>query len=74
MADEAGRSKSDLDYYQFQYTQLAEARLHEGEQEELEFELEKLTHAEEIKTGLTAAASLLQGDSNSVLQQLKECS
>lgn len=72
MADEAGRSKSDLDYYQFQYTQLAEARLTEGEQEELEFELEKLTHSEEIKTGLTAAGSLLQGENNSVLQQLKE--
>jgi DNA repair protein RecN (Recombination protein N) len=73
LADEAARSKSELDYYQFQYTQLKEAQLHEGEQEELEFELEKLTHAEEIKTGLTNAADLLQGDSNSTLQQLKDC-
>ena len=72
--DEAARSKSDLEYYQFQYTQLEEARLQEGEQEELEFELEKLTHAEEIKTGLSNAADLLQGDGNSALQQLKDCS
>ena len=36
-------------------------RLQEGEQEELEFELEKLTHAEEIKTGLANASSLASG-------------
>jgi len=72
LADEASRSKSDLDYYQFQYTQLEETQLVEGEQEELEFELEKLTHAEEIKTGLSTAITLLQGDSNSALQQLKD--
>jgi DNA repair protein RecN (Recombination protein N) len=74
LADEAARSKSDLEYYQFQYTQLEETQLHEGEQEELEFELEKLTHAEEIKTGLSNAADLLQGDGNSTLHQLKDCS
>jgi DNA repair protein RecN (Recombination protein N) len=74
LADDAARSKSDLDYYQFQYAQLQEARLLVGEQEELEFELEKLTHAEEIKTGLSNAADLLQGESSSVLQQLKDCS
>jgi DNA repair protein RecN (Recombination protein N) len=74
LADDAARSKSDLDYLQFQYTQLEEARLQDGEQEELESELEKLTHAEEIKTGLLSASALLQGDTNSVLQQLKDCS
>jgi DNA repair protein RecN (Recombination protein N) len=72
LTEEAARSKSDLDYFLFQYSQLAEARLIEGEQEELEFELEKLTHAEEIKTGLTTASSLLQSDGNSALQQIKD--
>jgi DNA repair protein RecN (Recombination protein N) len=74
LAEDTARSKSDLDYLQFQYTQLEEARLQDGEQEELESELEKLTHAEEIKTGLLNASALLQGDTNSVLQQLKDCS
>jgi DNA repair protein RecN (Recombination protein N) len=74
MAEEAERSKSDLDYYQFQFTQLQEAQLIEGEQEELEIELEKLTHAEEIKTGLQHASELLQGEGNSIMQQLKDCS
>jgi DNA repair protein RecN (Recombination protein N) len=73
-ADEAARSKSDLDYFQFQYAQLEESRLQEGEQEELEIELEKLAHAGEIKAGLSLAVELLQGDTASVLQQLKDCS
>jgi DNA repair protein RecN (Recombination protein N) len=73
LSEEAARSKSDLDYYQFQYTQLDEARLTEGEQEELELELEMLTHAEEIKTGLSLASTVLQGEDNSVLHQLKDC-
>jgi DNA repair protein RecN (Recombination protein N) len=74
LSEEATRTKSDLDYYQFQYNQLHEAHLIEGEQEELELELERLTHAEEIKAALSSANSLLQGDEQSILQQLKDCS
>ncbi len=74
LTEEAERSKSDLDYLLFQYTQLEEAHLQEGEQEDLEFELEKLTHSEEIKNGLMNAASLLQGEGSSALQQIKDCS
>ncbi len=74
MTDEAAQAKSELDYLQFQFTQLRDAQLREGEQEELESELEELAHAEEIKTGLSTASSLLQGDEQSVLQQLKDCS
>jgi DNA repair protein RecN (Recombination protein N) len=72
LAEEATRSRSDFDYYQFQYSQLEEAHLVDGEQEELESELEKLTHSEEIKTGLYQASFLLQGEGSSVLQQLKD--
>ncbi len=74
MTDEAEQAKSELDYLQFQFNQLRDAQLREGEQEDLESELEELVHAEEIKTGLSTAAALLQGDEQSVLQQLKECS
>ena len=38
-----------------------------------EAELEKLSHAEEIKTGLSHAGSLLEEETVGVLQQLKEC-
>jgi DNA repair protein RecN (Recombination protein N) len=42
----------DQDYNQFVYRELDEANLVIGEQEELESELEKLAHAEEIKSTL----------------------
>jgi DNA repair protein RecN (Recombination protein N) len=68
----AGKIKAELDYIQFQFTQLEEAKLTEGELEELELELEQLTHAEEIKTGLSALQSILEGENAAVLQQLKD--
>jgi len=68
---EVEKSKADLDYYQFQFDQLYKALLVEGEQEELEKELELLTHAEEIKSGLSIVAELLNGDEGSVLNQSK---
>ncbi len=73
LKEESSRSKSDLDYLIFQYNQLKDARLADGEQEELERELETLSHAEEIKTELSHSFSLLQDETTSVLQQLKEC-
>jgi DNA repair protein RecN (Recombination protein N) len=73
LCEEAERSKTDLDYFLFQHKQLDEAKLVEGEQEELEQELEKLTHAEDIKSALAGASNLLQGESGAILQQLKEC-
>lgn len=68
------QSKTDLDYFQFQYDQLEKARLEENEQEDLEEELETLNHAGEIKTNLSHAGSILSGEENSLLQQLKETS
>ncbi len=65
------KTKEDLDYYQFQYDQLAKAQLIENEQEELERELELLTHAEEIKSGMSNVTELLDGDNLSVLNQTK---
>ncbi len=72
LTEEAARSRSELDYYTYQYNQLGEAKLTDGEQEELEAEQERLTHAEEIKNGLSAAATLLKGEDQSVLGWLKE--
>ena len=65
------KSKADLDYYQFQFDQLFKALLIEQEQEELEKELELLTHAEEIKSGLSNVTELLNGDDVSALNQIK---
>jgi len=65
------KAKADLDYFQFQFKQLEEANLEEGEQTNLEAELQKLSHAEEIKSALTEAVSLLDDEQLSVIQNLK---
>ncbi len=67
----AEKSRADLDYFQFQFDQLHKAALSENEQELLEKELELLTHAEEIKSGLSNVSELLNGENISALIQLK---
>ena len=68
----AEKAKSDLDYLQFQYEQLEALKLNQGEQEELEEELEKLNHAEEIKLNLSKSYQLLYEEEFSILSNLKE--
>lgn len=66
------RERDEEEYLRFQWEQLNEAQLTEGEQEELEQEADVLSHAEEIKAGLYRASNLLNGDEAGVLSQLKE--
>jgi DNA repair protein RecN (Recombination protein N) len=73
MCGEAERMKAEQDYLLFQYAQLEEAHMKSGEEEELETEQERLAHAEEIKAGLSAAVSLLEGDQLPATYQVKEC-
>lgn len=54
--------RGDEEYIRFQLGQFDEWRLREGEQEELEQELEVLTHAEDIKEGLYRINATLNGD------------
>ena len=54
--------QGDEDYIRFQLQQFDEWHLQEGEQEELEQELEVLTHAEEIKEALYHINAALSGD------------
>ncbi len=64
--------RQDIDYFQFQFEQLSKANLQPGEQEKLEHELERLTHAEEIKTAFQTVANLLGGEEVNVLGSVKE--
>lgn len=66
------RERGEEDYFRFQWEQLNEAQLTDGEQEELEQEAEMLSHAEEIKAGLYKSVQLLNGDEGGVMTQLKE--
>ena len=68
----ADKNRTDLEYFQFQLTQLDEAKLVEGEQEELEKEQELLGHAEEIKLGLSSASTIFSSDSNSIISLIRE--
>ncbi len=70
--DVARKEKTDLDYYQFQLQQLLDANLVEGEQVEMESELETLNHAEEIKTNLFKASNLLSEGDVAIISLLKE--
>ncbi len=66
------KERADLDYWQFQFNQIDEAMLQENEQEELESELEQLTHAEEIKSAFSEVQQFLDDERFSVVQQIKE--
>lgn len=69
---DAEQAKADLDYFQFQFNQLDEAKLKTGEQEELESEQNQLEHAEEIKMAFGQLADELESDESGLLTRLKE--
>lgn len=56
------KSRIEQDYFRFQFDELQTARLKSDEQEEIEKELEILTHAEEIKTRLVNSLEILTND------------
>ncbi|MCK5781165.1 MAG: DNA repair protein RecN [Flavobacteriales bacterium] len=58
------------DYNVFLLNELVEANLKEGEKEEIEAELESLTHAEDIKSGLNDAIEIMNGEQIGVLSSL----
>ncbi len=74
LTEKAKQSQADLDYYTFQFSQLDEARLEPGEQEQLEQELEMLDHAGEIKRNLQQSSYLISEQDNSVVSLLQQVS
>ncbi len=72
LKEKTERNKADLEYYQFQLKQLEDAKLTEGEQEELEKEQELLSHAGEIKLALGTASGLFSSEGTSILASLRE--
>lgn len=72
LVSQSEQSKSDLDYFQFQFDELEKAQLVEDEQLLLEQELDALTHAEEIKRSLLMAIGLLGESDPAAIPQLKE--
>lgn len=72
LVSEADEARNKQDYEQFLFNELEQAKLQEGEQEDLEQELERLTHAETIKRALLTASGLINESEPSALQILKE--
>lgn len=62
---------TDREYLEFQLDGLDNAKLVEGEQEELEQESDILEHAEDIKQELFTASQIMSGDEEGCLQKLR---
>ena len=71
LKDDIERNRQSLDFLQFQYEELENARLTEGEQEELEQQSETMEHAEDIKTALYEADNALYGEQTGVVTQVR---
>ena len=67
-------AKNKQDYEQFLFSELKQAALKDGEQEDLEQELEKLTHAESIKRSLLAGVNLISDSETAAINLVKEAS
>lgn len=68
---EIAKNRENEEFMRFQYKELDDANLQEGELEQLEQEAETLSHSEDIKTALYEADSALSGDDDSILDKLK---
>ena len=67
LIEEAEKNRQDEEYIRFQVQLLEDAHLQAGEQEELEQEIEMLTHAEDIKSSLFKVNQLMdEGEMNLV--------
>lgn len=71
---EIEKNKENEDFLRFQFKELDEAQLQNGEQEELEQEYEMLSHSEDIKTALYQADNHLSGDDGNIIERLKQTS
>jgi len=68
---ETSALKEELEYMQFQFNELQSAHLVEGEMEELEADLQRAEHAEEIRSALFESSAHLSAESNGILDRLR---
>ena len=71
LMDDIERNRQSQDFLQFQYEELSNANLTEGEQEELEQQSETMEHAEDIKTALYEADNALYGEQTGGVSQVR---
>lgn len=72
LRSQAEQTRNDQDYLRFQLDQLDVAQLIPGEQEQLEKELETMSHSEEIRTALFKVSQLVASADDSLLTRMKD--
>lgn len=65
------RNRQEADFLLFQYNELQEARLVDGEQDELEQKSEMMSHAEDIKSALYEVDNALSAEGTGVVSSLR---
>ena len=65
------RNQQNADFLRFQYDELTQANLSDGEQEELEQRSDTMSHAEDIKSALYEADNALSADETGVVAALR---
>ncbi len=65
------QSRENEEFLRFQWNELDDANLQEGEQEDLEQQQQLLTHAEDIKSALYTAAQALHGEPYGAIEQMR---
>lgn len=68
---EIEQNRSNSDFLRFQYEELCDAKLYDGEQEELEQKQATMSHAEEIKSALYEADNSINAEIGGVLSNVK---
>lgn len=69
--EEIERNKANADFMQFQFDELSNANLNDGEQEELEQKADTMSHSEEIKSALYEADKAMTSDDDGIVTNLK---
>ena len=72
LKDNIEKNRQQVDFMQFQYEELQQANLVDGEQEELEQQSDMLSHAEDIKGALYEADGHLNGDQQGAVDNVRQ--
>lgn len=73
LIEEGDKNRQNEDFMRYQWQELHDAHLKDGEQIELEEEEKVLSHAEEIKSFLYQTKMALSDEESGTLSQLKQC-
>ena len=72
LKDDIEKNRQQADFMQFQYEELQQANLVDGEQEELEQQSDMLSHAEDIKGALYEADGHLNGEQQGAVDNVRQ--